>query len=482
MANFVPHVPFGALANGIDIYHPDADYPDFSAEDQRDILALFPNTVFPDINTYPRPPIRRSIKENLYAKYKAVLEHRAQVQLTAVALNTNKDSKRTSYHACKRVRRAYETESPLDQVRSNQASVEKYVDSCVPFDLPRLLFERVGSWLEDMTPNRSIDRMIRANKRSFLEAFPPTFIKQNAKSFKVARCLLKDYAEDDNEHSARVRELLSNPTSAYTLQQKCARAIWKLVDGARADVHESDDDMAERHAQGDISQEELDAFDDYEAGACRDSDSESEDSSDDDDEAPKQLNVLHSKIFPNPPASPKSNSQLFPSPTFSLITRPTVSMAVASSVSVESFPEFIDATPSELESIASDIYKIQKARSIASDAAISPVKAKPEGVSVAGTEPIHNFRPLNQKPVIKFNFASALGEKLPGFLAKMEAANAKLDADRAAGKSSDYRFELSDEESVQTHGKQVIQMELGLGVLEEQEEMAELVLPNTSTI
>ncbi|KFY23813.1 hypothetical protein V491_02403 [Pseudogymnoascus sp. VKM F-3775] len=82
---------------------------------------------------------------------------------------------------------------------------------------------------------------------------------------------------------------------------------------------------------------------------------------------------------------------------------------------------------------------------------------------------VTNVQPMDRKP--KFDFAalksnSLLMNKLPGFLAEMDAANRELEAEKKAGTIAERRLEIDDEEEGEKAG-QYIEMNLGLGVLEE---------------
>lgn len=82
------------------------------------------------------------------------------------------------------------------------------------------------------------------------------------------------------------------------------------------------------------------------------------------------------------------------------------------------------------------------------------------------SEEVINFAPLDKKPTIRFE-QSSMASRLSGFLADMERANQQLDEDIRSGKVSDYNLEIEDD------AEEYIQMELGLGVLEEHVEGAE---------
>ncbi|KFY45469.1 hypothetical protein V494_00933 [Pseudogymnoascus sp. VKM F-4513 (FW-928)] len=86
-----------------------------------------------------------------------------------------------------------------------------------------------------------------------------------------------------------------------------------------------------------------------------------------------------------------------------------------------------------------------------------------------GANKVTNVQPMDRKP--KFDFAalksnSLLMNKLPGFLAEMESANRELEAEKQAGTIAERRLEIDDEEEGEKDG-QYIEMNLGLGVLEE---------------
>lgn len=87
---------------------------------------------------------------------------------------------------------------------------------------------------------------------------------------------------------------------------------------------------------------------------------------------------------------------------------------------------------------------------------------------------VTNVQPMDRKP--KFDFASLksnslLMNKLPGFLAEMDAANRELEVEKEAGTIAERRLEISDDEGEgEGEGEkagQYIEMNLGLGVLEE---------------
>lgn len=79
-------------------------------------------------------------------------------------------------------------------------------------------------------------------------------------------------------------------------------------------------------------------------------------------------------------------------------------------------------------------------------------------------ESVINFRPKNEKPSFKFN-NSDLGDRVGSFLSEMKAANDQLEADMAAGKNHSLEVDDSDGEH--------IEMNLGLGVLEEKADSSE---------
>jgi hypothetical protein len=83
---------------------------------------------------------------------------------------------------------------------------------------------------------------------------------------------------------------------------------------------------------------------------------------------------------------------------------------------------------------------------------------------------VTNVQPMDRKP--KFDFAalksnSLLMNKLPGFLAQMDAANRELEAEKEAGTIAERRLEIDDDEEEGEKAEQYIEMNLGLGVLEE---------------
>jgi hypothetical protein len=81
---------------------------------------------------------------------------------------------------------------------------------------------------------------------------------------------------------------------------------------------------------------------------------------------------------------------------------------------------------------------------------------------------ITTLRPNNVRPNISLDLIkdSAVASKLPGFLAQMRAANQELEEEKSAGTLANRRIELDDSDSA-IEGEQHIEMNLGLGVLEE---------------
>jgi Domain of unknown function (DUF4598) len=72
---------------------------------------------------------------------------------------------------------------------------------------------------------------------------------------------------------------------------------------------------------------------------------------------------------------------------------------------------------------------------------------------------------------------SSVASLLPGFLAQMEAANNELEAEVASGTIATRRMELGESADV----SQFIEMNLGLGVLQERESMSSSSESETSS-
>jgi hypothetical protein len=81
---------------------------------------------------------------------------------------------------------------------------------------------------------------------------------------------------------------------------------------------------------------------------------------------------------------------------------------------------------------------------------------------------ITTLRLNNRRPNISLELVknSNVASKLPGFLAQMRAANQELEEEKSAGTLANRRIELNESESA-AEGGQHIEMNLGLGVLEE---------------
>lgn len=145
---------------------------------------------------------------------------------------------------------------------------------------------------------------------------------------------------------------------------------------------------------------------------------------------------------------------------------------------LEPFPPYVEPDLAEMELIAEDIIEVgarnEGVSSSSSDS--SPVSSDANDES-SGSEEVLNFQPLNKKPRFKFSPSSSLSSKLPDFLASMKAANEDLQADISAGKQ-DHLLEIEDtaedeDEDEDQEGQEgqeerpYIEMDLGLGVLEE---------------
>jgi hypothetical protein len=81
---------------------------------------------------------------------------------------------------------------------------------------------------------------------------------------------------------------------------------------------------------------------------------------------------------------------------------------------------------------------------------------------------VTTVRPNNERPNISLELIkdSTVASKLPGFLAQMRAANQELEEEKSAGTLANRRIELDESDSA-AEGEQHIEMNLGLGVLEE---------------
>jgi hypothetical protein len=84
------------------------------------------------------------------------------------------------------------------------------------------------------------------------------------------------------------------------------------------------------------------------------------------------------------------------------------------------------------------------------------------------TDNITTLRLNNERPNISLELVrnSNVASKLPGFLAQMRAANQQLEEEKSAGTLANRRIELNESDSA-AEGGQHIEMNLGLGVLEE---------------
>ncbi len=81
---------------------------------------------------------------------------------------------------------------------------------------------------------------------------------------------------------------------------------------------------------------------------------------------------------------------------------------------------------------------------------------------------ITTLRATNERPKISLELIkdSTVASRLPGFLAQMHAANQELEEEKSAGTLANRRIELDESDSA-AEGVQHIEMNLGLGVLEE---------------
>jgi hypothetical protein len=115
----------------------------------------------------------------------------------------------------------------------------------------------------------------------------------------------------------------------------------------------------------------------------------------------------------------------------------------------EPFPEYVEPTDEEMQNWVDDVTATVASNVLEGFNAI-PSKAAPEEII--------NVKPNIQKPSFRFE-PSSIASRLPGFLAEMKAANEQL----AAGNPDQHNMEILESDNTSEH----IEMDLGLGVLEE---------------
>lgn len=135
---------------------------------------------------------------------------------------------------------------------------------------------------------------------------------------------------------------------------------------------------------------------------------------------------------------------------------------------LEPSPDYVEPDPAEFSLITEDVLEFGTssigASTSSSDSSLP--SSSTENDSDSSNEVV-NFQPLSKKPRYEFTPSSGLSSKLPGFLASMKAANDSLQADIIAGKQ-EHRLEIDDAiDSKGENERPYIEMDLGLGVLEE---------------
>lgn len=151
------------------------------------------------------------------------------------------------------------------------------------------------------------------------------------------------------------------------------------------------------------------------------------------------------------------------------IDRPTEDMSIEERQALEAYQnqrESSTFTPSD-GSANSDSHT-SPAESSSSASLTASSSSADNSDSEGSSEEIINFRPSNQKPTFRFE-PSSIAAGLPAFLAAMKASNEEL----VSGKA-DKKMELSDDDSGEGEH---IEMDLGLGVLEEVKRDSSPILP-----
>lgn len=132
-----------------------------------------------------------------------------------------------------------------------------------------------------------------------------------------------------------------------------------------------------------------------------------------------------------------------------------------------------DTSPADDDDSSAEENDLSSAEDNADD--ISSVQGDDDALSAGGahddelaSDNITTLRPNNERPNISLDLIknSAVASKLPGFLAQMRAANQELEEEKSAGTLANRRIELDETDSA-VEGEQHIEMNLGLGVLEE---------------
>jgi hypothetical protein len=124
----------------------------------------------------------------------------------------------------------------------------------------------------------------------------------------------------------------------------------------------------------------------------------------------------------------------------------------------EPFPDFVEPTEEEMQAWVDDVATTTASNKLEG---FNAVPAKP------APEEIINVKPKMQKPSFRFE-PSSIASRLPGFLAQMKAANEQL----AAGNPDQHNMEILESDTTSEH----IEMDLGLGVLEQLREKPEPLL------
>jgi hypothetical protein len=148
--------------------------------------------------------------------------------------------------------------------------------------------------------------------------------------------------------------------------------------------------------------------------------------------------------------------------------------------------ETSSADDNDLSSVEDNSYDILSAEgsdgdtSSADDNDLSSVEDNSDDISSVernddepASDNITTLRPNNERPNFSLDLIkdSTIASVLPSFLAQMQAANQELEEEKAAGTLADRHIELDESDSA-IEGEQYIEMNLGLGVLEEKNDGA----------
>lgn len=249
------------------------------------------------------------------------------------------------------------------------------------------------------------------------------------------------------------------------LNRKCTNLVAQSLDEEQSEdetITSADSEDGLDEIAGNEASETSDSSD------SSDSSSESDSGESESEDLPDRSIEQSGTIKQYAPEDPNRHINQDPEKRILSINHRSPALVADQSPELQPSPDYIEPSPAELGLIAEDVLQFGASNESASTST-SESESDSSGAEDAPNSPegIVNFQPLNKKPCFKFSPSSSLTSRLPDFLSSMKAANDSLQADIVAGKQSHLLEINEDAEHEDKEERPYIEMDLGLGVLEE---------------